>query len=101
MDQFTGTLAQYRTVVAVRPKLEVIIPLPAIVREVVGPELYDDLISAQRNRDANTMSFAICTLSSVLGGEQPRSPVSSPDKFRDLTDTVTVAEAVKMMAEEL
>ena len=99
-DQFTGALAQTRTVFAVRPKLEVIIPLPAIVREVVGPELYDGLISAQRNRDASTTSSVICTLDSVFSAPRSLPAVSPPDKFRDLADEVTMAEAVKMVADE-
>ena len=99
-DQFTGTLAQNRTVFGVRPKLEVIIPLPAIVREVVGPELYDGLVSAQRNRDAGSTASVIYTLDSLLGDEPPRSPASPPDKFRALADEVTMAEAIQMIAQE-
>ncbi len=97
---FTRSVPARSTRFVVRPKLEIVIPHPDIIREVVGPSDYDLLISAQQKRNMNSIDVIVTTLASVLAAEQPRPAMEPPDKFRDLADEVTLAEAVRMLAEE-
>ena len=75
----TESLADSLTVIAVRPDLEVVIPHPGVVREVIGPNLFDALLEAQ---------------------QQVLSDRLTPVKLRRISDTEAIAEAITMIADE-
>lgn len=81
------------TVVTVRPKLEVVLPHPDVMKAVLGPHLVDGVIAAQqKNYEPSAM---ISDLDNILAGKG-----LTWDKYGALDDKVPMAEVMSMIAEE-
>lgn len=107
-NAYQGPIPQNASRISVRPRLEVVIPHPEVVREVVGVSLYDSIREAQQHRnDASTVSATICTMDTILAG--PSAPVATTVSsirdvrfrvFHQLADNVSMADAIAMIAKE-
>jgi hypothetical protein len=83
-------------VVTVRPKLEAVLPHPAVMKAVLGPHLVDGVIAAhQQNSEPSAM---ISDLDNILAGKGIQ--VSTLDKYGALDDKMSMAEVMGMIAEE-
>jgi hypothetical protein len=83
-------------VVTVRPKLEVVLPHPDVMKAVLGPHLVDGVIAAhQQNSEPSAM---ISDLDNILAGKGIQ--VSTLDKYGALDDKMSMAEVMTMIAEE-
>ncbi len=96
-SKFAGKLTDQMTLIAVRPNLEVVIPHPDVVQELVSPSLFDGLINAQQTKDLSAVASIICKLDCMLSPQQHPSILN---EFRNLHDNITMMEAIKMIAED-
>ncbi len=65
-SEFTGALTEQLTRIVVRRNLEVVIPHPDFVRELVSPNLFDNLLNGKKTEDTSTSSSVICMPDSML-----------------------------------